>query len=156
MPVVMEPVPVATANTPAESPTPGPSVASGSTVAGSASTPQGSGVVASEKNGLPAFRVYFDVGKANVSSDFAGAAGSIKSYLSEHPTATLAVAGYNDPSGNAAANAALSKRRAQQVSAALVKLGVPATSISLERPSSATYAGASAAESRRVEVNIKP
>jgi outer membrane protein OmpA-like peptidoglycan-associated protein len=42
----------------------------------------------------------------------AAATANLKSYLDAHAGAKLAVSGYNDPSGNAALNAALSKKRA--------------------------------------------
>ncbi len=69
--------------------------------------------------------VYFDTGKSAVSKDMAAAAGTLKAYLDSHPGSKLAVSGYNDPSGNAAMNAALSKKRAQAVAAALKSAGIP-------------------------------
>lgn len=120
-----------------------------------AAAPAGSGVVAGTRNGLPMLTVYFDTGKADVSKDFATVAGSVKDYVAAHPDAKLAVSGFNDPTGNAATNAALSKRRAQGVAAALEATGVPAAAVALEKPADTTATGTSNAEARRVEVTVK-
>ncbi len=121
----------------------------------STAAPAGSGVVAGTRNGLPMLTVYFDTGKADVSKDFATVAGSVKDYVAAHPDAKLAVSGFNDPTGNAATNAALSKRRAQGVAAALEATGVPAAAVALEKPADTTVSGTSNAEARRVEVTVK-
>lgn len=120
-----------------------------------APAPVGSGVVSETRDGRPALIVYFDVGKADVSKDLAPAASALTDYLAANPTAKLAVSGFNDPTGNAAANAALSKERAQHVVTALEGAGVPAGAISLEKPADTTGSGANLAESRRVEVTIR-
>lgn len=121
-----------------------------------ASIPQGAGVVQGEIGGRPKLTVYFDSGKSAVSNDLATAASKLKAYMAKNPGARIAVSGYNDPSGNAAANAALSKKRAQEVAKALERVGIAATAINLEKPMSATDTNASAAEARRVEVVVKP
>ena len=116
--------------------------------------PVGAGVVAADRQGKPTLTVYFDVGKSAVHNDLATAAAAVKLYLAAHPAATLAVSGFNDPTGNAAANAELSKVRAQAVKAALEKLGIAADKVVLAKPADTTGVGASNAESRRVEVLV--
>lgn len=117
--------------------------------------PTGAGVVAQEEAGRPKVSVYFDTGKSDVSPDFAAAAGPIKAWLDGHAGARLAVSGYNDPTGNAALNAELSKNRAKSVAAALAGLGVPATVIDLEKPPETTDTGTDAAQARRVDIVVK-
>jgi outer membrane protein OmpA-like peptidoglycan-associated protein len=121
-----------------------------------AAIPQGSGVVAGEIGGRPKLTVYFDTGKSAVSNDLSTAGAKLKDYMAKNPAAKIAVSGYNDPTGNAAANAALSKKRAQEVAKALAGIGIPAASIALEKPPETTGTGTSNAESRRVEVVVKP
>ena len=120
-----------------------------------AAIPTGSGVTAETRNNHPALNVYFDVGKSAVTNDLAKASAPLKTYLDANPAASLTVSGFNDPTGNAAANAELSKKRAQQVAAALEAAGIAKASIKLEKPAAATGTGDSNAASRRVEVTIK-
>ncbi|RYE51222.1 MAG: hypothetical protein EOP21_01955 [Hyphomicrobiales bacterium] len=117
--------------------------------------PAGAGVVSELRNNKPLLTVYFDSGKAAVSNDLAAASASLKSYLDANPEARLAVSGYNDPSGNAAANAELSKNRAQAVAAALAATGISQTSIELVKPDETTNRSITAGQARRVEVSIR-
>ncbi|MGN7932485.1 DUF2853 family protein [Sphingopyxis sp. 22461] len=117
--------------------------------------PEGAGVVAADREGKPMLTVYFDTGKSEVSNDLTTAASSVKTYLDSNPAATLAVSGYNDPTGNAAANAELSKNRAQSVKAALEKLGFAADKVVLEKPAEVTTTGTDNSAARRVEVTVK-
>ncbi|NIJ35607.1 outer membrane protein OmpA-like peptidoglycan-associated protein [Sphingopyxis panaciterrae] len=120
-----------------------------------AAIPEGAGVVAADREGKPMLTVYFDTGKSLVSNDLATAAASVKAYVDGNPGATLAVSGYNDPTGNAAANAELSKNRAQSVKAALEKLGIAADKVVLEKPAETTTTGTDNSAARRVEVTVK-
>lgn len=120
-----------------------------------AAIPEGAGVVAADREGKPMLTVYFDTGKSDVSNDLTTAASSVKAYLDSNPAATLAVSGYNDPTGNVAANAELSKNRAQSVKAALEKLGFAADKVVLEKPAEATTTGTDNSAARRVEVTVK-
>ncbi len=117
--------------------------------------PEGAGIIAEVREEKPVVKVYFATGKADVAPEFAAEAVKMKAYLDAHAGSTLGVSGYNDPTGNAAANAALSKKRAQAVQAALVAASVPATAIELIKPEAATDATVTAAEARRVEVYVK-
>lgn len=120
-----------------------------------AAIPEGAGVVAADREGKPMLTVYFDTGKSEVSNDLSTAAAAVKTYLDANPAAMLAVSGYNDPTGNAAANAELSKNRAQSVKAALEKLGFAAERVVLEKPAETTTSGADNSAARRVEVTVK-
>lgn len=117
--------------------------------------PNGAGVISEVRDTKPALKVYFETGKSDVTKDLAAAAMPLKDYISQHPGTTIAISGFNDPTGSAALNAALSKRRAQQVAAALEGTGIAATSIKLEKPANTTGSGTDNAEERRVEVTIK-
>ncbi len=120
-----------------------------------AAIPAGAGVISEVRDTKPALKVYFETGKSEVTKDLAAAALPLKDYIGQHPGTTIAISGYNDPTGSAALNAALSKRRAQQVAAALEGSGIAATSIKLEKPSDTTGSGTDKAEERRVEVTIR-
>lgn len=120
-----------------------------------AAIPEGAGVIAAEREGKPMLTVYFDTGKSVVSNDLSTAAAAVKTYIDGNPAATLAVSGYNDPTGNAAANAELSKNRAKSVKAALEKLGIVADRVVLEKPAETTTTGTDNAAARRVEVTVK-
>lgn len=116
--------------------------------------PEGSGVTAQEVEGKPAVSVYFETAKTDVAPDFATAAAPVKAYADAHPGARLNVSGYNDPTGNAAFNAELSKNRAKAVAAALALLGVPATSVDLVKPPETTDTGVDPSQARRVDIII--
>jgi cytochrome c oxidase subunit 2 len=66
----------------------------------------------------------------------------------------IVITGYADKTGNAAANAALAKKRAQAVRDELVGLGVEPKRIVLQPPVEVTGAG-SDSEARRVDVIVK-
>jgi outer membrane protein OmpA-like peptidoglycan-associated protein len=136
--------------------TPPAEPAATATAVPAAAVPLGSGVTTGERGGRPMLTVYFDTGKSAVSNDLAAASSKLKEYMTKNPDAKIAVSGFNDPTGNAAANAELSKNRAKAVAKAVADTGIPAASIALEKPSEATGTGTSNAESRRVEVVVKP
>ena len=120
-----------------------------------AAIPEGAGVVAADVDGKPKLTVYFDSGKSDVTNDLAAAAAKVKAYLDANPTAKLAVSGYNDPTGNAAVNAEISKKRAQGVGKALEAVGIPATAIELVKPSDTTDTSGDNTAARRVEVTVQ-
>lgn len=117
--------------------------------------PAGAGVVSAVRDSKPLLTVYFEIGQSAVSNDLAAASGNVKAYLDAHAGSKVAVSGYNDPSGNAALNAALSKKRAQAVSAALATAGIPQGSIELVKPTNTTSATVTPEQARRVEVSIQ-
>jgi outer membrane protein OmpA-like peptidoglycan-associated protein len=120
-----------------------------------APAPTGAGFVTETRAGLPVLTTYFDTGKADLASGFADKAADVKAYLAAHPGAKLAVSGYNDPTGDAAVNAALSKKRAQAVAAALKAAGVAEDAVVLEKPADTTIVGSDNSAARRVEVTVK-
>lgn len=120
-----------------------------------AAVPAGAGVVSGVRDSKPLLTVYFDSGQSAVSNDLAAATANLKSYLDAHAGAKLAVSGYNDPSGNAALNAALSRKRAQGVAAALAAAGILESSIELVKPADTTSMSVTPEQARRVEVTIQ-
>lgn len=122
---------------------------------GSVTIPTGAGVTSELRAGVPVVKVYFDTGKVDVAEAFGPAAGGLKAYLAANAGKTLEVSGYNDPTGNAAANAELSKNRAKAVGAALVAAGIPEASVALVKPESSTDTTVSKEAARRVEVTVK-
>ena len=117
--------------------------------------PEGAGVTAGERDGKPMLTVYFDTGKSDVTADLAAAAANIKNYAANNAGSKLAVSGFNDPTGNAAANAELSKKRAQAVGKALEAAGIPAAAIELVKPDETTDMSGDNTAARRVEVTVK-
>ena len=108
-----------------------------------------------DADGRPMLRVFFGSGKSAVPADFAERAAALKTWLDEHKGATVAISGFNDPTGNAAANEKLSRQRAENVRDALVTLGIAADRLTLEKPQDATDSDASLAQARRVEVTVR-
>ncbi len=118
--------------------------------------PAGAGLVGYMADGMPALKVYFDTGKTSVAKEFGDKSKDIVEFLKANASAKAVVTGYNDPTGNAAANAELSKNRAKGVAAGLKAAGIADDRILLEKPANATAGAAlSNAEARRVEVTIR-
>jgi len=122
---------------------------------GTVAIPTGAGVTVETRDGKPVAKVYFDTGKADVVPAFAATAAGLQGWLASHEGATLAVSGFNDPTGNAAANAELSKNRAQAVKAALVAAGIADSAVELVKPEETTDATTTDANARRVEVVVR-
>jgi outer membrane protein OmpA-like peptidoglycan-associated protein len=120
-----------------------------------AAVPTGAGVVAGERDGKPMLTVYFDTAKTNIPADFDKVAAVIKDYAAKNPGAKFAVSGFNSPTGSAEVNARLSKGRAENVGAALQKLGVAAGAVELVKPTAATQGTGEDDKARRVEVTVK-
>ena len=118
--------------------------------------PAGAGLVAYMADGMPALKVYFDSGKTAVAKEFGDKSKDIVAFLKSNAGAKAVVSGYNDPTGNAAANAELSKNRAKGVAVALKAAGSAEDRVLLEKPANTT-AGATLSneEARRVEVTIR-
>ena len=117
--------------------------------------PAGAGVTAGERNGKPMLTVYFDTGKSDVTADLAAASAKVKAFVAANAGAKLGVSGFNDPTGNAAANAELSKKRAQAVGKALEAAGIPAASIAMVKPAESTDTKVDNNAARRVEVVVQ-
>jgi outer membrane protein OmpA-like peptidoglycan-associated protein len=125
------------------------------TAATPVAAPNGAGVVSEVRDGKPLVKVYFDTGKAEVVPAFAPATDALRTYLTAHPGSKLGVSGFNDPTGNARANAVLSQRRAEAVRTTSIEAGVPEASIELVKPAASTDAAVNLAEARRVEVFVQ-
>ena len=117
--------------------------------------PAGSGLVAFTNDGVPALKVYFDSGKTAVAAGFAETAKELVGHLKANTSSKAVVTGFNDPTGNAAANAELSKNRAKGVAAALKAAGIAEDRVLLEKPADTTGSALSNSEARRVEVTIR-
>jgi outer membrane protein OmpA-like peptidoglycan-associated protein/uncharacterized protein YidB (DUF937 family) len=151
---------VPAAVTPAPAPAaPAPAVVAApvapATPAAQIAIPTGAGVIAQVINGIPMMKVFFDTGKTDLSGEFAAKSTELVAYLKANAGAKAVVSGFNDPTGNAAANAELSKNRAKAVAAGLKAAGLADDVVVLEKPSDTTGTGGSNAEARRVEVNIR-
>lgn len=142
-------------DTPAVAPPPAPAAPYAPAVAEAPAIPQGAGIIAVVVVGKPKLSVYFDTAKADVTPDLPNEIGALKAYMDENPTARLGVSGYNDPRGNAAFNAELSKNRAQNVAAELAKLGLPADRIDLIKPADPTDKDDPLDVARRVDIYVQ-
>lgn len=140
---------------PAAAPAPVVAAPAPAPVAVAESIPVGAGVTTGERDGKPMLTVYFDTAKSDVTNDLAAAAANVKDYVAKNAGAKLAVSGFNDPTGNAAANAALSKKRAQAVGKALESAGIPAAAIELVKPAETTDTSGDNTNARRVEVVVQ-
>jgi len=72
------------------------------------------------------YGIHFDTGKATILADSGQILGEIVKLLQQNPDLKLRVEGHTDNQGNAAANQALSEKRAQSVLAWLTAHGIPA------------------------------
>ena len=122
---------------------------------GSVTIPDGAGVTSEMRDGKPVVKVYFDTAKIDLTPAFIRTASGLKEWLDTHSGSTVAISGYSDPSGDAAANAELSKQRAQAVQAGLVAAGIPAEAALLVKPEVTADATVPAEAARRVEVVVK-
>ena len=98
-------------------------------------------------------RIFFELDKADLlAAAEAELAPAVKA-LADAPTKRLVIAGFHDPSGDAAHNAELAKHRAMAVRAALTAQGVDAARVQLRKPEQ-TALGGPPEEARRVEVRL--
>ena len=128
--------------------------AAGSSAPSAAAAPAAS-VVADQVDGKPRVTVYFDVSKAEVAADFATVSADLRKAMIDNTALKAQLAGFNDPTGNAASNALLAKKRAQAVRTALLAAGIAPARIELVKPA-APIAGAPVdnAAARRVEITL--
>jgi outer membrane protein OmpA-like peptidoglycan-associated protein len=117
--------------------------------------PTGAGITTAVVEGKPEVSIYFDTAKSDIYPNFEARTEELRTYFAAHPDTHLQVSGYNDPRGDAAFNAALSKARAFAVRDALAKLGVTITSIALIKPVNTTDDTDSLAHARRVDVTVE-
>ncbi|STZ76787.1 cytochrome-c oxidase, cbb3-type subunit III [Bergeriella denitrificans] len=110
-------------------------------------------VALADHNGQPKGIFYFATGKSDVSANAATVLADL--IKAGKDGKRLVVSGYTDSTGNAAANAELSKKRAQAVQAFFEAQGVKAENIELRKPEDTTAAQGDNAAGRRVEVIIE-
>jgi cytochrome c oxidase cbb3-type subunit 3 len=109
---------------------------------------------AMEAAGLPEVaKVFFEIGKVDAPADLGATLQAIVDYATANAGAKIAISGFNDPSGNKAANEELAKNRAKAVREALKSAGIAEDRIEMRKPDDTTGSG-SAEEARRVEVSI--
>jgi cytochrome c oxidase subunit 2 len=98
-------------------------------------------------------KVFFEVGKVDAPADIGATLQAIVDYAAANAGAKIAISGFNDPSGNKAANEELAKNRAKAVREALKAAGIAEDRIEMRKPDDTTGTG-SAEEARRVEVSV--
>ena len=101
----------------------------------------------------------FASGQSSLTPAAAASLGALAAYLQAGPGGTVLVEGHTDSQGGAAANLALSERRAQAVRQALIKGGLPAERVQSSgfghtRPVAGNDSAAGRASNRRVEIII--
>lgn len=116
--------------------------------------PDGAGITTAVVDGKPMVSVYFDTAKYDIYPNFDARTEAVRTYLAEHPDTHAQISGFNDPRGDAAFNAELSKNRAFAVRDALAKLGVPPAEMDLVKPADNTDTTDSYAVARRVDITI--
>jgi hypothetical protein len=116
--------------------------------------PDGAGITTAVVDGKPMVSVYFDTAKYDIYPNFEARTEAVRTYLAAHPDTHVQISGFNDPRGDAAFNAELSKNRAFAVRDGLAKLGVPAAMMDLVKPADNTDTTDSYAVARRVDVTI--
>ena len=99
-------------------------------------------------------RILFDSGSAVVPADTSARLSGVLGTLGADPATRVRVSGFHDASGDAAANEALAKQRAEAIQQWLVVNGVAAERITLDKPAQ-TAGGGDADEARRVDVLVE-
>ena len=121
--------------------------------AGSGALVGGEELVDVPLSGVLVVRVFFDLDKAELQPDAPTALAPAVQALAEAPSKKLIIAGFHDPSGDAAHNADLARRRAIAVRLALIALGADGTHVLLRKPEQ-TALGGPPEEARRVEIRV--
>ena len=98
-------------------------------------------------------KLFFEVGKSELPADATAALAPVLQALAANPGKTLVIAGFHDPSGDAAVNQALARNRAVAVRAAITSQGVDAARVALRKPEQTATDGP-ADEARRVEIRL--
>jgi len=104
-------------------------------------------------SGLIVVRVFFELDKAELQADAPAALAPAVKALADAPGKKRVIAGFHDPSGDAAHNAELAKQRAIAVRVALIAQGADGTVVLLRKPEQ-TSLGGPPEEARRVEVRL--
>jgi ammonium transporter, Amt family len=102
---------------------------------------------------FPAAKVAFASGKTEAPAESTDAIKKVAEFLAANKEAKVQLSGFNDPTGDPAKNAELSKQRAFSVRDALKAAGVAEEAIVLKKPDDTNKAG-SADEARVVEMTL--
>lgn len=102
---------------------------------------------------VPAERIHFEVGQDSLPPEAAEVLARVAE-AARSSGGTVLISGFHDASGDAAANADLAKRRAQQVQHALEANGVAPDHLQLSKPAVTTGDGDPKA-ARRVELRLQ-
>jgi outer membrane protein OmpA-like peptidoglycan-associated protein len=97
-------------------------------------------------------KLTFNVGSAAPGADAAAQLGAIIAWAKARPGARVAVSGYNDPGGEAAASEELAKNRALAVRNVLIGQGVDEEHVDMSTPIKST--GGPEERESRVEVSV--
>jgi outer membrane protein OmpA-like peptidoglycan-associated protein len=103
----------------------------------------------------PKATLYFATGKIDVPADTNNLLADVVAYLKANPASKVVISGYNDPRGDAAMNAELSKNRAKSARESLRSAGIEDARIEMRKPSD-TNLGGDPKEARRVEITVEP
>jgi outer membrane protein OmpA-like peptidoglycan-associated protein len=103
----------------------------------------------------PLAKLYFDTGKISAPADTPALIADVVAYLQKNTASKAVISGFNDPRGNAAQNAELSKNRAKSAREALKAAGIDEARIELRKPQD-TNLGGDLKEARRVEISVEP
>jgi outer membrane protein OmpA-like peptidoglycan-associated protein len=98
--------------------------------------------------------VFFDEWSAALDSHALGVVKAAAEAAMKQANAPVTVIGYADPEGSPEANIAISRARAENVVAELVKAGLPAGRINRQARGATAFTGTAPVESRRVEIVI--
>jgi outer membrane protein OmpA-like peptidoglycan-associated protein len=140
------------APSPAPVATPAPAPVAAAPAAASAAAPPAAPAIAAPK---PVAKLYFATGKIDAPVDTNAIVADVVSYLKANPASKAVISGFNDPRGDAAVNAELSKNRAKAAREALKGAGIDEARIELRKPVDATQGG-DLKEARRVEISVEP
>ena len=102
---------------------------------------------------IPAANLYFEVDRFDLPADAAVALAPIVEYLKASASATSAISGYHDPTGNREHNLELARNRAFAVRDYLMAQGIEEARMDMRKPVETAGTG-SLDEARRVEVSI--
>jgi outer membrane protein OmpA-like peptidoglycan-associated protein len=141
----------AAVSAPAPAPTPAPAPVAAAAVSAPVPTPAPAAAPAAK----PVAKLYFATGKISAPVDTNKLLADVVSYLKANPASKAVISGFNDPRGNAAVNAELSKNRAKAAREALKAAGIDEARIELRKPVDATQGG-DLKEARRVEISVEP
>ena len=99
--------------------------------------------------------VFFQEWSAAMDQEAQDAVSAAAAVVKANPASPVTVIGYADPEGSPQANREISRARAQVVTDALVKAGIPVGQIVWQAKGSTAFIGTSL-ESRRVEIVVTP